>query len=63
METENCFHVLMLVEGEALSIETEDGTLHQYAYAETFVVPAAAGSYKLTNLGSNRAKVIKAFLK
>lgn len=61
--TENCFHVLMLVEGEALSIQTEDGTSHRYAYAETFVVPAAAGSYKLTNLGRGRARVIKAFLK
>jgi len=61
--TDNSCHVLMLVEGLALSIETADGTQHQYAYAETFVVPAAAVSYTLTNLGSERAKVIVAFLK
>jgi len=63
IHTDNCCHVLMLVEGQAVRIETADGTLHQYAYAETFVVPAAAMSYKLTNLGKGRAKVIKAFLK
>jgi len=56
-------HVLMLVEGESILIETANGTKHTYAYAETFVVPAAAGSYKLTNQGGERAKVIKAFLK
>jgi mannose-6-phosphate isomerase class I len=61
--TEESCHVLMLVEGDAVSIQTADGSLHQYAYAETFVVPAAAGSYELTNLSAGRAKVIKAFLK
>jgi mannose-6-phosphate isomerase class I len=61
--TDNCCHILMLVEGFAINIETADGSLKEYAYAETVVIPAAAGSYKLTNLGSNRAKVVKAFLK
>jgi mannose-6-phosphate isomerase class I len=62
-ETANVCHVLMLVEGEAILLETADGSKHQFAYAETFVIPAAARSYTLTNLGSTRAKVIKAFLK
>jgi mannose-6-phosphate isomerase class I len=61
--TDNCCHIMMLVEGQAISIETADGTLHTYAYAETFVVPAAAGSYTLTNLSEGQAKVILAFLK
>ena len=61
--TDNCCHILMLVEGFAINIETADGSLKEYAFAETVVIPAAAGSYKLTNLGSNRAKVVKAFLK
>ena len=63
VDTEQCCHVLMLVEGESLCIETADGTRQVYAYAETFVVPAAAKSYQLTNLGAGRARVIKAFLK
>jgi mannose-6-phosphate isomerase class I len=63
VETDNCCHVMMLVEGQQISIETLDGTKLEFAYAETFVVPAAAKSYVLTNLGKGRAKVIKAFLK
>jgi mannose-6-phosphate isomerase class I len=61
--TDNCCHVLMLVEGTAINIETADGTIKEYAYAETVVIPAAAASYKLSNLDDGRAKVIKAFLK
>jgi mannose-6-phosphate isomerase class I len=63
VETNNQCHVMMLVEGEAISIKTANGVVHTFAYAETFVVPAAAVSYVLTNLGQSRAKVIKAFLK
>ncbi|TWR29622.1 hypothetical protein FPZ43_07080 [Mucilaginibacter pallidiroseus] len=63
LDTNNCCHVMMLVEGQAVSLETADGTVNKYAYAETFVIPAAAGSYTLTNLGKSRARVIKAFLK
>ena len=63
IETDNCCHVMMLVEGESILIETADGSNQIFAYAETFVVPAAANSYKITNLGESKAKVIKAFLK
>ncbi|RFZ89930.1 hypothetical protein D0C36_24115 [Mucilaginibacter conchicola] len=63
VSTGDTCHVLMLVEGQAVLLQTADGTKKQFAYAETFVVPAAAGSYKLTNTGGGRAKVVKAFLK
>jgi mannose-6-phosphate isomerase class I len=63
IDTYNVCHVMMLVEGDSILLETEDGTKQIFAYAETFLIPAAAASYKLTNLGSSRAKVIKAFLK
>lgn len=63
VEIHNQCHVMMLVEGSAITIKTANGTEQTFAYAETFVVPAAAQSYTLTNLGKNRAKVIKAFLK
>lgn len=63
VDTDGSCHVLMLVEGQSVSIETADGTVQKFAYAETFVVPAAAISYRLKNLGDGRAKVIKAFLK
>ncbi|HWZ36491.1 MAG TPA: class I mannose-6-phosphate isomerase [Mucilaginibacter sp.] len=61
--TNGSCHVMMLVEGEAVLLETADGTKHKFAYAETFVIPAAAKSYTLTNLGTSKARVIKAFLK
>ncbi|WP_158796909.1 class I mannose-6-phosphate isomerase [Pedobacter sp. L105] len=63
ISTDDCCIVMMLVEGQALLLETQDGTRQTFAYAETFMVPAAAGIYTLTNLGKGRAKVIKAFLK
>ena len=63
IETNGVCHVMMLVEGESVLLETADGTKHIFAYAETFVVPAAAKSYTLTNPGKSTARVIKAFLK
>jgi mannose-6-phosphate isomerase class I len=59
---DNC-HVMMLVEGESVLLETANGTSQVFAYAETFVIPAAAGAYTLSNLGQSTARVIKAFLK
>jgi len=55
--------VLMLVEGDAILVETEDGVKHRFAYAETFVIPSATATFKMLNLGKTRAKVIKAFIK
>jgi len=61
-ETEGSCHVLMLVEGTSVTVEVE-GLRKHFAYAETFIVPAAAMKYKLINNGQGRAKVIKSFLK
>ncbi|MFC4211086.1 class I mannose-6-phosphate isomerase [Pedobacter lithocola] len=63
VETNNVCHVLMLVEGTAITVESADGTTMTFPFAETFVIPAAASSYKIINQGVERAKVIKAFLK
>lgn len=63
IETENTCHILMLVEGEEIALETADGTSVLCHYAETFVVPAAARSYRLINKSRGRAKVVKAFVK
>jgi mannose-6-phosphate isomerase class I len=59
VETNGCCLVMMLVEGTAVAINGQA----IYQYAETFVIPAAAGKCVIGNKGKERAKVIKAFLK
>ncbi len=61
--TENSCHVLCLVEGSSVRLETANGLHQHFNYAETFVIPAAATSYRLTNLGAGEAKVIRAFVR
>lgn len=61
--TGNACHVLALVEGTSVLLETSSGVRQRCNYAETFVVPAAAGAYRLINEGEGEAKVIRAFVR
>lgn len=60
--THNHCHIMSLVEGQAVRLEV-GGQQFTFSYAETFVVPAAAGAYRLVNLGQTPAKVVQAFVK
>ncbi|MBS0028034.1 ROK family protein [Chitinophaga sp. 22321] len=60
--TNNQCHVCMLVEGEKIAVSS-DGHASAFHYAETFVVPAAAGSYQITNKGNGKAFVVVAHVK
>jgi len=63
VSTDGSCHVLSLTEGESVILETAQGQRALFNYAETFVIPAAAGSYRMTNNGKAPAKVVLTFLK
>jgi hypothetical protein len=63
INTENVCHVLSLVEGSNAEIISENGLSQNMKYAETFVVPAAAKSYRILNKGINEAMIVIAFSK
>jgi predicted NBD/HSP70 family sugar kinase/mannose-6-phosphate isomerase class I len=63
LETNGKCHVWMMVEGTSVLIETAQGMTQRFNYAETFIIPAAAGSYKIINEGNKPALLVKAFVK
>lgn len=58
-DTDGRFHVLTLVEGESIDIQAGT-TTHALNYAETILIPAATGQYRLVNQGGDQAMVVKA---
>jgi mannose-6-phosphate isomerase class I len=62
VETKNKCHVLSLVEGSSVTVQTGERSLN-ISYAETFIIPASANKYRIINRSSSDALVIKAFVK
>jgi len=61
--TEDSPRVMSLVEGRSVLFETEEGQRRRFHYAETFVVPASAGRYRLISEQGEPVKVVVAFVK
>ena len=59
----NQCHILMLVKGHRVTVCTQNGMLSSFHYAETFVVPASTGNYRIKNMGSPDAMLVVAFVK
>lgn len=55
--------VMNLVSGEEIEIITSSGVRQNISFAETFVVPAAAGTIKVMNLSQKEAVLVSAFVK
>jgi hypothetical protein len=61
-DTAGRFHVLNLVAGQEAVVETAGGHTHRLAYAETMVVPAAVGRYRLRRLRGPACQVVTALV-
>jgi len=61
-DTAGAFHVLNVVEGEGVVIETATGRTHALAYAETIVLPAAVGAYVVRRVGSVCTQLVKSLV-
>ena len=61
--TDGSPHVLNIVEGGPVMLETPDAPPQRFAFAETFIVPAATARYRLRSESGQLVKVVKAFLK
>jgi hypothetical protein len=52
-----------LVEGTTIDVISVSGISQTFSYAETFIVPAAAGSIKVVNRSVSEAILVYAFVK
>jgi len=62
-DTAGRFHVLNVVEGDGVLVEPVGGTGHALRYAETLIIPASVGAYRLQRVGDRPVRVVKALVR
>jgi len=63
VKTEGKCHVLNLVEGRSVEVQTISGKIMKLSYGETLVISAGAVEYTLVNNTGDEAMLVKAFMK
>jgi mannose-6-phosphate isomerase class I len=59
--TDGRFHIINVVEGDGVVLETSGGAGHVLAYAETLTVPASVGAYRVR--ADSPVRYVKAFVR
>ncbi len=59
----NKLHVLSLVEGERIVIDIPQKCRIEFSYAETFIIPASVGGYRVINLSDKQAVLVVAYIR
>ncbi|MFK0110638.1 class I mannose-6-phosphate isomerase [Streptomyces sp. NPDC091217] len=62
-DTDGRFHVVNVVEGDGILLETSGGHGFELAYAETLTVPASVGAYRVRALGARPVRYVKALVR
>ncbi len=63
IQTGNKCLVMNLTEGNTILVESANGNREEFHFAETFIIPAAAGSIKFFNKSESVAILVSAFIK
>ncbi|WP_377273239.1 class I mannose-6-phosphate isomerase [Peterkaempfera sp. SMS 1(5)a] len=61
--TDGRFHILNVVEGDGILLETESGHRYELTYAETLTIPASVGAYRVHALGARPVRYVKALVR
>ncbi|MEY9871705.1 mannose-6-phosphate isomerase class I [Streptacidiphilus sp. MAP12-33] len=61
--TDGRFHIVNVVEGAGVLVETSAGHRYELAYAETLTVPACVGDYRVRALGTGPVRYVKALVR
>lgn len=61
-DTDDRFHVLNVVAGRSVRIEASTAA-HPLFFAETIVIPASVGGYRLTSTSDETVKIVKALVR